>query len=45
MISGFTISGNGKDRARHIKNEQQGDIFAAGNRTVSMRSALDVASS
>ena len=29
MINSFTICGNGKDRARHIKSEQQRDIFAA----------------
>ena len=29
MINSFTICWNGKDRARHIKSEQQRDIFAS----------------
>jgi hypothetical protein len=31
MINPFTICGNDKDRADHIKSEQQREIFAAAN--------------
>jgi hypothetical protein len=30
MMNSFTVCGNGKDRARNVKNEQQRDIFALG---------------
>jgi hypothetical protein len=44
MMNSFTVWGNGKDRARNVKNEQQRDIFVQGNLSFPMKNALDDAS-
>jgi hypothetical protein len=44
MINAFTSCGNARERTRRMKNEKQGEIFAAAEPAFSMRNALDEAS-